>query len=243
MGSHTSIEWTDATWNPVVGCTKISPGCANCYAFTLAERFRGVPGHPFEHGFDLTLAPHRLQDPLSWPRPRRIFTCSMSDVFHEKVPLEYVRAIFSVMESAHWHTFQILTKRSHRLTKLAPQLPWPSNVWIGVSVETDQYVSRIHDLATVPAAVKFLSLEPLLGPIDELPLHHMDWVITGGESGHRARYMDPDWVRSIRDQCKRENVAFFFKQYGGRREKRGGSSARLDGRLWHQFPDSVPANA
>lgn len=240
MGSQTSIEWTDATWNPVVGCTKISPGCANCYAFTLAERFRGVPGHPFEYGFDLRLAPHRLQDPLSWRKPRKIFTCSMSDMFHEHIPLEYIKGIFGVMQSAHWHTFQILTKRSQRLAVVAPSLPWPRNVWVGVSVENAQYLPRIHELATVPAAIKFLSLEPLLGPLEQLPLEGIDWVIAGGESGHRARPMDPNWVRSIRDQCDRAGVAFFFKQYGGPRNKRGGATARLDGRLWHQFPKPMP---
>lgn len=243
MGAQTSIEWTDATWNPVVGCTKISPGCANCYAFTLAERFRGVPGHPFENGFDLRLAPHRLQDPLSWRKPRKIFTCSMSDMFHEQIPLDYIKAIFNVMESANWHTFQILTKRSRRLAELAPCFSWPSNVWIGVSVETARYVPRIHELATVPAALRFLSLEPLLGPIDLLPLEGISWVIAGGESGHRARQMDPNWARSIRDQCDRAGVAFFFKQYGGRRDKRGGASAQLDGKLWHQFPHQVPVPA
>src|SRR3972149_594590 len=215
MGSQSTIEWTDATWNPVVGCTKISPGCTNCYAFTLGERFRGVPGHPFEHGFDLRLAPHRLQDPLSWKKPRKIFTCSMSDMFHEQIPLDYLKAIFSVMRSAHWHTFQILTKRSRRLAEIAPSLPWPTNVWIGVSVETARYLPRIQDLATVPAPIKFLSLEPLLGPLEQLPLEHMSWVIAGGESSRRSKPKENTSVHSMKEVMIRDVIARFFKQYGG----------------------------
>ncbi len=207
------IEWTEATWNPVTGCTQISPGCAHCYAKTFAERFRGVPGHPYERGFDLQLRPERLSQPLSWRTPRTIFVNSMSDLFHPEVPDAYVRSVFEVMEQASQHRFQVLTKRSERLASLALSLPWPSNVWMGVSVESQRFTDRIDDLRTVPAKIRFLSCEPLLGEL-ELDLRGIDWVIAGGESGPGARPMHPDWVRGVRDQCSESSVPFFFKQWG-----------------------------
>src|SRR3972149_8569810 len=219
MSSFSSIEWTDATWNPILGCTKVSQGCKHCYAEVFAERFRGVPGHPFEQGFDLRLVPSKLEEPFKWSKPRKVFTCSMSDLFHEKVPFEYIQKIFTVMEKADKHTFQVLTKRSKRLLELKNNLPWPDNVWMGVSVENQDTGFRARDLSKVPAAVKFLSVEPLLGPIRRLPLQKIDWVIVGGESGIKARPMDPEWAKAIRDQCVRKEVAFFLKQLGGRRGK------------------------
>lgn len=236
MSYHSSIEWTDATWNPIRGCTKISPGCKNCYAEALAERFRGVPGHPFEYGFDLRLVPEKLQEPLCWKSPRKIFVCSMSDLFNEGVPQEYIRRVFDVMVQASWHTFQVLTKRSSRLARLSGELSWPSNIWVGVSVETADYTYRARQLATVPSAVRFLSIEPMLGPIPDLPLAGIDWVIVGGESGRCARPMDLTWARDIRNQCEKAGVAFFLKQLGGSHGKRGGPQAMLDGKLWHEFP-------
>lgn len=236
MSSSSSIEWTDATWNPVVGCTKISPGCKNCYAEALTERFRGVPGHPFEKGFELRLVPNKLLEPAKWRSPRKIFTCSISDLFHEAIPQHYIESVFDVMVKADWHTYQVLTKRSERLLQISAQLPWPDYIWMGVSVENSDYVHRIDHLIGTPARVRFLSLEPLLGPIPRLELNGIDWVIVGGESGPKARPMNPAWAREIRDQCNRAGVAFFLKQLGGARGKRGGEEALLDGKLWHQFP-------
>ncbi|MEO6197847.1 MAG: phage Gp37/Gp68 family protein, partial [Dehalococcoidia bacterium] len=198
MAQQSSIEWTEATWNPVTGCTQVSPGCGHCYAKTFAERFRGVPGHPYEFGFDLQLRPERLKQPLEWKRPRTIFVNSMSDLFHEDVPLEFIQQVFETMRRADHHTFQVLTKRSQRLLDLAPSLPWPDNVWMGVSVEYQRWTTRIDDLRRTAAKVKFLSCEPLLGPL-VLDLQSIDWVIVGGESGHGARPMKPEWARSIRD--------------------------------------------
>jgi protein gp37 len=236
MSSSSAIEWTDATWNPVRGCKKVSPGCKHCYAETFAERFRGVPGHPFEQGFDLRFVPEALDLPVHWRRSRRIFVNSMSDLFQEAVPPEYIRRVFDVMARTPRHSFQVLTKRADRLRELAPELPWPSNVWIGVSVESERYVERIHDLVGVEgAAVRFLSIEPLLGPIPVLPLRGIHWVIVGGESGHGARPMEKAWVREIRDQCVSAGVPFFFKQWGGVRKGRNGRE--LDGRTWDEMPD------
>ena len=235
------IEWTEATWNPVTGCTEISPGCAHCYAKTFAERFRGVPGHPYENGFDLQLRPERLDQPLRWKKPRTIFVNSMSDLFHEAVSDDYIQQVFEVMECAERHRFQVLTKRSERLAELAPTLPWPSNVWMGVSVENQRFSCRIDDLRKVPAAVRFLSCEPLLGAL-ELDLHEIHWVIAGGESGPGARAMEPEWIRRVRDQCAGADVPFFFKQWGahdelGRRvgKKRAGST--LDGQSLRDMPN------
>lgn len=234
MGATSSIEWTHATWNPIRGCTKVSPGCKHCYAEAFAERWRGVAGHPYEQGFDLRLVPEKLEEPLGWRRPRMIFVNSMSDLFHEEVPEAFIEAVFDVMVRAPWHTFQILTKRSARLRELAVRLRWPANIWQGVSVENNRYTCRIEDLREVPAAVRFLSIEPLLGPIPRLPLEGISWVIVGGESGPHHRPIDPSWVREIRDQCLHAQVPFFFKQWGGRTSKTGGRL--LDGREWNGMP-------
>jgi len=240
MAEHSSIEWTEATWNPVTGCTKVSPGCAHCYAETFAERFRGVPGHPYEHGFDLQLRPERLEQPLDWRQPRPIFVNSMSDLFHEDIPSSFVRKVFNVMKKANWHTFQVLTKRSDRMLQVAPHLHWPDNVWMGVSVENQRWTCRIDDLRNVPAKVRFVSCEPLLGPL-RLDLRGIQWVIVGGESGPRARPMNPEWLRDIQRQCQEAQVAFFFKQWGAHNEAglRVGKKIAgrlLDGRTWNGLP-------
>ncbi len=239
MADGSSIEWTDATWNPVRGCTKISPGCKHCYAETFAERFRGVPDHPFEHGFDLRLVPEALELPLRWRASRRIFVNSMSDLFHERVPETYVGKVFDVMRRAPRHQFQVLTKRSERMADIASRLEITNNVWMGVSVENEDYVSRIDDLRRVEAAVRFLSVEPLLGPIKKLELRGIHWVIVGGESGPGARPMDPAWARGIRDQCLAKGVRFFFKQWGGVRKHKNGR--KLDERTWDEMPRSESA--
>ena len=234
MGAISNIEWTDATWNPVTGCTKVSPGCDHCYALTFAERFRGVLNHPYEQGFDLKLWPERLELPLQWKKPRRIFVNSMSDLFHKDVPDDFIRRVFDVMVKADWHIFQILTKRSGRLARLGPTLPWQPHIWIGVSIETEQYTWRADQLRKVPAYVRFISAEPLLGPLDKLSLDGIHWLITGGESGFGHRPCNPEWVRNLRDRCLAENVAFFHKQWGGRTPKAGGRG--LDGRTWDEIP-------
>jgi protein gp37 len=234
VADRSAIEWTEATWNPVTGCTKISPGCAHCYAETFAERWRGVPGHPYEQGFDLKVWPHRLEQPLKWKRPRMIFVNSMSDLFHPEIPFEFVQQVFAVMVEAKHHTFQVLTKRHEYLAEVAPELPWPENVWMGVSIENKRWVCRADYLRTVPAAVRFISAEPLLGPLTDLDLTGIDWLIAGGESGHKARPANIQWLRALRDQCKEEQVAFFFKQWGGRTPKAGGR--KLDRREWSQLP-------
>jgi len=234
MSATSSIEWTDATWNPVTGCTQVSPGCDHCYALTFAERFRGVPAHPYEQGFDLKLWPARLALPLTWRTPRRIFVNSMSDLFHKDIPDDYIKQIFATMVSADWHVFQVLTKRSARLARLAPQLPWPAHIWAGVSVELNRYRWRVHHLRAVPAAVRFISAEPLLGPLDAVDLTGIHWLITGGESGGRHRPCDPDWVRDLRDRAQQNGVSFFHKQWGGRTPKAGGRT--LDGRTWDELP-------
>jgi protein gp37 len=242
MASSTAIEWTDATWNPVTGCTKISAGCDHCYAERFSERFRGTPGHPFENGFDLTLRPGRLQQPLAWRNPRMIFVNSMSDLFHKEIPNSFIGNVFDTMERAHWHTFQILTKRSSLmrtfLRRRYGQSRGPSHMWFGVSVEDSSRRSRIRHLQEAPAGVRFLSIEPLIGPMGTLDLTGIDWVIVGGESGPGARALERDWVREVRDQCRASKVAFFFKQWGGLRPKSGGR--KLDGREWSQFPEIKP---
>ncbi len=215
MSEKSGIEWTDATWNPVTGCSKISPGCKHCYAERLAMRLHAMGSPRYRNQFDLTLHEDQLELPLRWRRPRRIFVNSMSDLYHERVPEEFIRRAFDVMERAPQHIFQILTKRSGRLAAIAPRLAWPPNVWQGVSVENARYTSRIADLRQVPAAVRFLSVEPLLGAIPDLPLEDIHWVIVGGESGPGHRPLDLAWVREIRDQCRRAAVPFFFKQLGG----------------------------
>lgn len=238
MAQASSIEWTEATWNPVTGCHQISPGCAHCYAKTFAERWRGIPGHHYEQGFDLRLWPERLEQPLRWRRPRVIFVNSMSDLFHEGIPDDYVAEVFDVMVRAPQHTFQILTKREDRLADLAPDLPWPANVWMGVTIENRRFVRRADRLREVPAAVRFISAEPLLGPLEGLDLTGIDWLISGGESGHRHRRVDVEWLRELRDRCTDAGVAYFFKQWGGRTPKAGGRE--LDGRTWDEMPVPQP---
>ncbi len=234
MADNSAIEWTEATWNPVTGCSKVSPGCAHCYAETFAERWRGIPGHPYEQGFDLRLWPERLEQPLRWQRPRMIFVNSMSDLFHEDIPVNYLLDVFGVMQAAEQHTFQILTKRHERLRELAPLLTWPPNVWMGVSIENRHFTKRADALREVPAAVRFISAEPLLGPLDGLDLSDIHWLIAGGESGPRHRPVSIDWLRELRDRCLDNCVAFFFKQWGGSRPKSGGRE--LDGRIWDEMP-------
>ncbi len=240
MSSNTAIEWTDATWNPVTGCTKVSPGCAHCYAEAITLRFKR--GGPFLPGLTtIKLHPERLDLPLSWREPRRIFVNSMSDLFHEEIPLPFIRSIFSVMEQADQHIFQVLTKRHERLARIACKLPWPDNVWVGVSVENQVWAEqRVPCLKQVPARVRFLSCEPLLRPLNLEP--HLDgihWVIVGGESGAKARPIHPNWVRDIRSQCYEAGVPFFFKQWGGTTCKAGGRL--LDGRFWGEMPETKPS--
>jgi protein gp37 len=242
MSSSSTIEWTDATWNPVRGCTKISPGCKHCYAETFAERFRGVKGHPYEQGFDPRLVPEKLAEPLRWRTPKMIFVNSMSDLFHDFVTDEYIVAVATVMAKANWHTYQVLTKRSDRLRNLlnsklrfAAQQP---HIWWGVSVEDKKYgVPRIADLQAAGAAIRFLSVEPLLEDIGQLDLRGIDWMIVGGESGAGARPMKEDWVLSLRNQCRKSKVAFFFKQWGGVRKAKSGR--RLEGKTYDEFPKRV----
>jgi protein gp37 len=244
MSANSSIEWTDATWNPVRGCTKISPGCAHCYAETFAERFRNVAGHPYEQGFDLRLVPEKLGEPLRWASSRMIFVNSMSDLFHEDVPDDFIFDVARVMELATWHTFQVLTKRSDRLRDLlrgslrfAANLP---HVWWGVSVENQRHgLPRIDNLRSAPVAVRFLSIEPLLEDLGTLNLKGISWVIVGGESGAGARPMEPEWVLSIRDQCRAADVPFFFKQWGGVRKKQAGRT--LAGQTHDALPERVTA--
>ncbi|MGZ9020758.1 MAG: DUF5131 family protein [Rhodoplanes sp.] len=238
MASKTAIEWTDATWNPVTGCTKISAGCDHCYAERFSERFRGVPGHPFERGFDLQLRPERLEQPLRWRDPKMIFVNSMSDLFHKQVSFGFVDRVFDTMEQAHWHKFQVLTKRSSRLRDYVnaryPNEAAPSHIWLGISVEDGSKKSRIKHLQQANAAVRFLSIEPLIGPMGLFNLDGVHWVIVGGESGPQARPMLIEWAREVRDQCKAAKVPFFFKQWGGLRPKSGGRL--LDCREWSEWP-------
>ena len=242
MAATSAIEWTDATWNPVRGCTKISPGCKHCYAETLAERFRGVPGHPYEQGFDLRLVPEKLAEPLRWPKSKMVFVNSMSDLFHDKVPDEYIAAVAKVMLEANWHTYQVLTKRSERLRDLLKgrlaAAAKAKHIWWGVSVEDRKCgVPRIAHLRAAPASTRFLSVEPLLEDVGTLDLRGIHWVIVGGESGAGARPMEKSWVTSIRDQCRPAGVPFFFKQWGGVRK--GLTGRRLEGRTHNGFPESA----
>ena len=234
MSDRSPIEWTNATWNPVRGCTKVSPGCKHCYAETFAERFRGVPGHPFEQGFDLRLVPKALDLPATWRQGRLIFVNSMSDLFHIGVPEEYVERVFAVMRAVSRHQYQLLTKRSERMAEFASRHSVPANVWMGVSVENADHRWRLDDLRRIRADVRFVSIEPLIGDVGTLDLRGIHWVIVGGESGHRARPMDPDWVRDIRGQCQRAQVPFFFKQWGGVHKSKNGRE--LDGRTWDEMP-------
>jgi protein gp37 len=230
----TAIEWTELTWNPVTGCSKVSLGCQHCYAERMARRLRAMGNARYRNGFRVTLHPDMLALPTRWTQPRLVFVNSMSDLFHPEVPLSFIREVFEVMERASQHTFQVLTKRARRLASLAPKLPWPPNVWVGATVEAQEYTWRIDCLREVPAAVRFISLEPLLGMFEDLPLHGVDWVICGGESGPRARPMRAEWARAIRDRCTAAGVPFFFKQWGGVYRKRSGR--RLGGRVWNEYP-------
>jgi protein gp37 len=234
MATNSHIEWTDATWNPVTGCTKISPGCKYCYAERLARRLKSMGQSNYRNGFKVTLQPQMLELPLRWKRPKRIFVNSMSDLFHEDVPTNYIERVFEIMERAHWHQYQVLTKRSERVLELTKELEWTPQIWMGVSVESEDYIYRIDDLRKTGANVKFLSLEPLLGPLRKLDLRGMDWAIVGGESGPRARPIDPVWVTEIRDQCVRAAVPFFFKQWGGVQKSKTGRM--LEGRTWDEMP-------
>jgi protein gp37 len=232
--AKSKIEWTDATWNPVTGCTKISPGCKHCYAERMATRLQAMGQPNYANGFEVTLQPHMLELPLTWKRPKRVFVNSMSDLFHRDVPLSFIKNVFSVMNCAHWHQYQVLTKRAERLEELSRELPWAPHIWMGVSVENDDYLWRIEHLRRTCAQIKFLSIEPLIGPLGKIDLRGIDWVIVGGESGPGARPMDAEWVRQIRDQCLRAAVPFFFKQWGGVIKSTTGRL--LDGRAWEQMP-------
>ncbi len=237
MSARSGIEWTECTWNPVTGCTKVSPGCLHCYAERMALRLQAI-GHPnYVNGFKVTLHEHMLGLPLKWRKPRMVFVNSMSDLFHRDVPVEFIQRVFAVMREASHHTFQVLTKRSARLAELDREIEWPENVWMGVSVENEDYLFRVDDLRRTHARVKFLSLEPLLGPLPNLDLEGIDWVIVGGESGPGARPLRPEWVIEIRDRCLEAGVPFFFKQWGGVRRKQNGRL--LQGRTWDQMPRSV----
>jgi protein gp37 len=244
MADRSRIEWTDATWNPVTGCTKISAGCDNCYAARFSERFRGVSGHPFENGFDLQLRPERLEQPLRWRQAKMIFVNSMSDLFHKQIPFSFLDRAFDTMERAHWHKFQILTKRSSRLRDYVNARyadgAAPLHIWFGTSIEDGSKKSRARHIQSTNASVRFLSIEPLLGPIGEIDLEGIHWVIVGGESGPRARPMLVEWAREVRDQCKAAKVPFFFKQWGGLRPKSGGRL--LDGYEWSEWPKPKTTN-
>lgn len=252
MGGSSAIEWTELTWNPVTGCDRVSPGCAHCYALDLAARLKRMGQPKYQRdgarrssgpGFGVTLHPQTLAEPLRWRTPRVVFVNSMSDLFHEEIPDDFIAQVFETMGRAHWHVFQILTKREERLAAMAPDLPWPPNVWMGVSVENRRFVHRVDSLRDVPAAVRFISAEPLLGPLDDLRLDGMGWVIVGGESGAKHRPIRAEWVRTVRDACFAANIPFFFKQWGGLRAKSGGRL--LDGQEWSQMPEfkAVPVVA
>ncbi len=234
MAEHSEIEWTESTWNPLTGCTKISPGCKHCYAERMAKRLQAMGQPNYRNGFKLTLHESVLSKPLEWKKPQVIFVNSMSDLFHKDVPVEFILRTFDVMRQAHWHTFQVLTKRAEWLEELSPKIEWPENVWMGVSVETEKYTFRIDHLRRTGAKVKFLSLEPLLGPLHHLNLKGINWAIVGGESGPGARPLDPAWVTDIRDECQKARVPFFFKQWGGVQKKRAGRT--LEGRTWDEMP-------
>ena len=247
MSRKSTIEWTNSTWNPVTGCTKVSAGCDHCYAERLSERFRGVEGHPFESGFDLTLRPKRLEQPMQWRHPQLIFVNSMSDLFHKGIPTEYIERVFDTMERADWHVYQVLTKRSSLMRRFVQERypstssghrrgqAVPPHIWLGVSVENNVALTRLRHLQQTNASVRFVSFEPLLGPIGAVDFAGIHWVIAGGESGPGARPVRAEWVRALRDQCQAQRVAFFFKQWGGRTPKAGGNT--LDGRQWLEYPE------
>jgi len=235
MATISTIEWTESTWNPVTGCTKISAGCLNCYAERMAKRLQAMGQQRYRNGFKITLQSEALEEPYKWKKPRIVFVNSMSDLFHKQVPLGFIREVFSVMNDNKRHTFQILTKRSERLLELAPLLDWSENIWMGVTIENNDYVARANDLRTINAAIKFLSLEPLLGPVPELDLKCIDWVIVGGESGPRARPMQEQWVLDIKKKCdNKHKIPFFFKQWGGVNKKKTGRL--LQGKTWDNYP-------
>lgn len=235
MSEISKIEWTEATWNPVTGCTKISEGCTNCYADRMARRLKAMGQKNYINGFKVTLHPHALNLPITWKKPQTIFVNSMSDLFHKDIPFDFIQQVFGVMTNAYWHRFQILTKRAERLAQLAPLINWPDNVWMGVTVENSSYIDRIGYLRNVPAVVRFLSLEPLLGPLHDMDLSYIDWVIVGGESGPGARPMDEKWVIDIQNQCRKKNVPFFFKQWGGVNKKKTGRS--INGKTFSEMPE------
>ncbi|SFK85820.1 DUF5131 family protein [Geodermatophilus ruber] len=250
MANKSTIEWTEATWNPTTGCDRVSVGCDNCYALTLAKRLKAMGAEKYQNdgdprtsgpGFGVTVHPRALSIPFSWRQPRLVFVNSMSDLFHARVPLDFVRQVFAVMAATPQHTYQVLTKRAARLRKVADHLDWPDNVWMGVSVENSDTFDRIDDLRSVPAAVRFLSCEPLLGPLDGINLDGIDWVIAGGESGSGHRAMDPEWVINLRNACQNAQVPFFFKQWGGRTPKAGGRT--LEGLVWDEMPARPLATA
>jgi len=234
MAINSNIEWTESTWNPVTGCTKISTGCLHCYAETMSKRLKAMGQPNYANGFEVTLHPDAVELPLKWKKPQTIFVNSMSDLFHEDVPLGFIREIFNIMNRAHWHRFQVLTKRPERLAEMNHLVTWSQNIWMGVSVERARYMQRIDLLRECSASIRFLSLEPLLGPLHNLNLTKIGWVIVGGESGAGARPMKPEWVMDIRDQCQTAGVPFFFKQWGGVHKKRAGR--QLDGVTWSQLP-------
>lgn len=232
--ARTKIEWTESTWNPVTGCTKVSDGCANCYAYIMANRLQKMGNYKYRNGFRLTLHEECLSEPLSWKKPSLIFVNSMSDLFHEEIPAEFVKAVFSVMNKANWHTFQVLTKRAERLSELASELVWTDNIWQGVTVENEKNKFRIDYLRRIPAAVKFISFEPLIGDVGQVNLEGIDWAIVGGESGFNCRPMEVDWVLNIKRQCEEQHVLFYFKQWGGVRRQKNGRL--LLGRTWDEMP-------
>lgn len=236
---QTKIEWTESTWNPVTGCTKISPGCSHCYAERMSHRLKSMGQPNYANGFRLSMHDHITKLPLSWKTPQMVFVNSMSDLFHKDVPSDFILKIFDVMNQANWHTYQILTKRSGRLRLLSSDISWTNHIWMGVSVESADFLYRVQDLKNTDARIKFLSLEPLLGPIPNLKLNGIDWVIVGGESGPKARPMEASWVSNIRDQCLEANVPFFFKQWGGVNKKKSGRL--LDGKIWGQMPKRIPS--
>ena len=234
MSTKSHIEWTESTWNPLTGCTKISSGCLNCYAERMAKRLQAMGQPNYQHGFNLTLHPDVLTKPLEWKKPQMIFVNSMSDLFHKDVPLEFIQRVFDVMNKASWHTFQVLTKRAERLQELSGKLTWTDNIWMGVTIEEQRYNYRASYLKSISACVKFLSLEPLIGSVSGLRFDGIDWVITGGESGPGARPINEEWVIEIRDECIRTGTPFFFKQWGGVHKKKNGRL--LQGRIWSEFP-------
>jgi protein gp37 len=240
MATKTKIEWTEMSWNPVTGCSKVSQGCLNCYAEKMALRLKAMGQKRYRNGFSVTLQPDLLNQPDKWITARTIFVNSMSDLFHEKIPLNYIKKVFATIQRNPHHTFQVLTKRSERLADCAGELNWPHNLWVGVSVENSEYLHRIHLLRSVPAAVRFLSCEPLIGPIKAIPLGDIHWVIVGGESGPKSRPMKESWVESIKNQCKEGGTAFFFKQWGGTQKKRNGRL--LKGRTYNELPAIAPCN-